>query len=213
MADERKLCDRLSDKPQDIYFRISTDGQILFISECVERLTGFSPGDIKSCTFWELFAVTEHTAAMPQIIFAMLNEKGMAEGIEMLIKTRDSSPLRASLHAYYFRENESLTIEGALRDISNLPQFPYDSEKITAAHQSAAAMAHEINNLLTSASLSVQLIEQKISKSTIPEAVTQKLTRLQKNIDKAALIAKNLMSITRTYNSEFTPNQQDRYIG
>ncbi|KWT78165.1 PAS domain-containing protein [Candidatus Magnetominusculus xianensis] len=213
MADEKKLCDQLSDKPPDIFFRISTDGQILFISDCVERLTGFSPDDIKSCTFWELFAGTGHTAAMPQIIFAMLNEKGRAEGIEMLIKTRDNSPFMASLHAYYFRENDALTIEGSLRDISNLPHFPDDSEKITAAHQSAAAMAHEINNLLTSASLSAQLIEQKLSKSTAPEAVTQKLARLQKNIDKAALIAKNLMSITRTYNSEFTPNQQDRYIG
>lgn len=191
--EDKTLYNRLYDKLPDVFFKIYADGRVIFISGAVERLTGFNPDEIKAAgAFWELFAGIGQPA---ETMTNMLNEQGSAEGIELPIKTRDNGLRWVSVNAWYFKDQGTSTIEGILRDITKCKELRDNSEKLAAEGQFAATAAHEINNQLTSASLSVQIIMQKLSKSSTPEAITRKLEGLQRNIDKAVSMAKNLMTV------------------
>ncbi|MBF0458907.1 MAG: PAS domain S-box protein [Nitrospirae bacterium] len=190
MMEDDIFYNRLYDKLPDVFFKLCADGRIIFISGAVERLTGFSPDEIKAKgAFWELFSGSGQPV---ETMTNMLNEQGSAEGIELPIKTNNGSRW-VSVNAWYFKEQEPSTIEGTLRDITKCKELQDNSEKLAAAGQLAATAAHEINNQLTSASLSIQIIMQKLSKSSTPEVITRKLEGLQRNIDKAVSVAKQLM--------------------
>jgi PAS domain S-box-containing protein len=204
MSDERYFYNRLFKKLPDIFFRIYAGGRIIFISDSAGKLTGFSPDELKSAgTFWDLFTDPGQSAG----IVDMLNARGSAEGCELLMKTRDNSPLWVSLSAYYYKGKGSLTIEGTARDITkrkDAERSLHNSDKLAAIGQLAAGIAHEINNPLTSASLSIQIIMEKLKRAQAEHAIMQKLEGLQRNIDKAASITKNLLTMARTDDSGFT---------
>ncbi|MBF0318921.1 MAG: PAS domain S-box protein [Nitrospirae bacterium] len=204
MANEKLFYNRLFNRLLDIFFRIHADGRIIYISESAGKLTGFSPEEIKSLgTFWELLA----DPGDPAKIIDMLIINASVVDYELPLKTRDNSPLWVSLNAYYYKGKDSLTIEGTARDITKrkeAQQSLHNSEKLAAIGQLAAGIAHEINNPLTSASLSIQIIMEKIKKSPSPEAITRKLEGLQRNIDKAASITKKLLTMAKSGDSLFT---------
>ncbi|MBF0515494.1 MAG: hypothetical protein HQK97_00045 [Nitrospirae bacterium] len=205
-----------SDKLPDIYFRISQDAQVMFISDCIEKLTGWRLEEIKSSgALWDLFVLEGQTSQLMQTnIIHQLNEKGSLKIDGMMLKTRGGSPLPVSLQAYLFKEQDSLTTIQGTVTISSGSDTPHQSlHQLTKARQSAAAIAHEINNQLTNASLSIQLVMQKIDKSTTPEAVTKKLDTLHRNIDKAAMLSKDLMALIATHVTDLSINRRDRYIG
>jgi two-component system, NtrC family, sensor kinase len=69
-----------------------------------------------------------------------------------------------------------------------------ESEKLTSIGKLAAGIAHEINNPLTNASLTIEMLKDRMPEDPI---VQKKLAAVEKNVDRASKIAKELLLFYR----------------
>lgn len=84
-------------------------------------------------------------------------------------------------------------------------------EKLSSLGQLAAGISHEINNPLTNASLGVQALKEKWN-SSAERAEREKLDSIERNIDKASAIARELLQFSRQKETEFVPCDIDRVL-
>lgn len=77
------------------------------------------------------------------------------------------------------------------------------SEKLLSLGQLAAGIAHEINNPLTNASLSVQMVRSKLENKGIDADISKKLASIENNVDRASIIAKELLQFSRQSETDF----------
>lgn len=79
------------------------------------------------------------------------------------------------------------------------------SEKLASLGQLAIGIAHEINNPLTNASLNVQTLKIRLKDEVWDKEILQKLESVERNVDRASTIAKELLQFSRQRESEFIP--------
>ena len=79
------------------------------------------------------------------------------------------------------------------------------AEKLTSLGQLAAGIAHEINNPLTNASLGIERLKNRLSAGKEDESTLNKLDAIEKNIDRAAAIARELLQFSRQQEEEYIP--------
>lgn len=79
------------------------------------------------------------------------------------------------------------------------------TEKLISLGQMAAGIAHEVNTPLTNASLTVQTLKTRLGRSGAEEEIVEKLGMVEKNIDRASAIARELLQFSRQQESDFIP--------
>jgi signal transduction histidine kinase len=90
------------------------------------------------------------------------------------------------------------------RRIEQQTRHLVQTEKLTSLGQLAAGIAHEINNPLTNASLGIQTLKLRFA-STDAGEIVEKLDAVERNIDKASVIARELLQFSRQRETEFSP--------
>lgn len=85
------------------------------------------------------------------------------------------------------------------------------AEKLTSLGRLAAGIAHEINNPLTNASLGIQTLKSKLD-GICENEISGKLDAVERNIDRASAIAKELLQFSRQKDAEFVPCDLNRVI-
>jgi signal transduction histidine kinase len=78
------------------------------------------------------------------------------------------------------------------------------AEKLASLGQLAAGIAHEINNPLANASLCVQTLKKRLVTSAAVDII-DRLDAVERNIDRASSIARELLQFSRQRESEFQP--------
>lgn len=68
------------------------------------------------------------------------------------------------------------------------------SEKLSAVGRLAAGVAHEINNPLANVSLQLELLHKDPAVAALPDKVMSRLQAIERNIDKSARIARELLT-------------------
>jgi two-component system NtrC family sensor kinase len=90
------------------------------------------------------------------------------------------------------------------RKIEHQARRILQAEKLTSLGQLAAGIAHEINNPLTNASLNIQLLKLRLGSRQEEDVLLQKLDAVEKNIDRAAAIARELLLFSRQQEGALT---------
>jgi signal transduction histidine kinase len=92
------------------------------------------------------------------------------------------------------------------RKIEQQTRILVQSEKLSSLGRLAAGISHEINNPLTNASLGIQTLKIKLAGGDIaPEAVRNEIEAVEKNIDHASVIARELLQSYRKEGENFAP--------
>lgn len=78
------------------------------------------------------------------------------------------------------------------------------SEKMASLGQLAAGVAHEINTPLTKASLSMQMLRTRFETELDRVDITNKLDAIERNIDRAAIIARELLQFSHIEESTWS---------
>ncbi len=71
------------------------------------------------------------------------------------------------------------------------------SEKMVSLGKLSAGVAHEINSPLTNASLNMQMLRSQFSTSLKDEKILKKFNAIDRNIDRASIIAKELLQFSQ----------------
>jgi len=79
------------------------------------------------------------------------------------------------------------------------------AEKLSSLGQLAAGIAHEINNPLTNASLGIQTLKQRFGNEGTDKDILERLETIERNIDRASLIAQELLQFSRRGEAHFLP--------
>ncbi|KJS00328.1 MAG: hypothetical protein VR65_12415 [Desulfobulbaceae bacterium BRH_c16a] len=83
------------------------------------------------------------------------------------------------------------------------------SEKLTSMGILAAGIAHEINTPLTNISLNVEMLKDLVGSDS---GITKKIAAIERNIDRASRIAKELLHFSREKETALTPTDLSRIL-
>ncbi|MFS0751713.1 ATP-binding protein [Oceanobacillus sp. 1P07AA] len=152
------------DKKSDgIFVLLDLVGRILYITESIERILGFSPSKLVGLHWDEMVSGKDVEFAKRK---AELSEKTLRDfNLNVLNNDGNYVPLTCELEYYRNADNQTYVLV-YLKDLTvkkELEDMMVRSEKMNVAGQLAAGIAHEIRNPLTSLKGFLQLLQAGVN--------------------------------------------------
>ncbi|SHJ97456.1 PAS domain S-box-containing protein [Desulfatibacillum alkenivorans DSM 16219] len=122
-----KIYRSLADNSSDLLYRTNLQGEIIFISRSVTKLSGYTVEEaIGMQMAEEVYLVPEERKKFT----ALLTEKGHVKNFEARLRRKDGSVWWASTNAHFFKDEKGEIggVEGITRDVTELKNA-LDSQK------------------------------------------------------------------------------------
>lgn len=99
----------------------------------------------------------------------------------------------------------------AIKEHNRLEHLLMMSEKMSSIGRLTAGIAHEINNPLASASMGAQTLKTLLGPQP-PAEVAKRIASIERNLDRAASIAREMLVFSRTETGDFAPVDMQEQI-
>lgn len=197
---------RILDNARDIIWRIDTNGTILFINKAAEGLLGYTPDKLLGRSMFRLMKENSAERLTQWISAAASSNCQNLHFLEELdYQRRDGTALPVELVCTVNGSGSVMTMEGIARDISERREYEKKRRAIEAQlrHQQrlesigtlASGVAHEINNPITIALASAEMILDETSRR---DEVSLNAENIVTACERMAGIVKNLLTFARS---------------
>jgi len=211
LADEKERLSVTLSSIGDAVISTNTKGAILVINKVAEDLTGWLQKEAIGKPLPEVFNIINEKT---RIRCENPVEKVLSTGLiidlanNAVLISRDGTERIIADSAAPIRDREGRIIGTVLvfRDITETHKIEKEllnAKKLESIAILAAGIAHEINNPLTNASLSLQVLKKRLEDSILDREILNKLESVQRNMDRASMIAKELLVFSRQRELEF----------
>jgi len=208
----------LVDNTSDLFYRTDMEGEIVFVTPSVYRLSGYAVEEAIGMKMAdEVYVNPEERADF----LKKLQEKGHVENFEARLRRKDDSTWWASTNAHFFKDRDGSIkgVEGISRDITeqketekereNLKIQLQQSQKMESMGTLAGGIAHDFNNLLMSIQgrTSLMLMNKNVSHPDV-----QYLREIEDYIDSAARLTRQLLGFAKGGKYEVLPTDLNELI-
>ena len=207
---EEKYRDLIEGTP-DLRYRTDQDGKIVFVSQSVQRLAGYTVQEALGSNIAEtMYADPDDREAF----LALLREKGSVENFETKFKRKDDSTWWASTNGRFYKDEAGniLGVEGVTRDVTELKlaqekkekleERLKQSQKMESIGTLAGGIAHDFNNILAVIFGSAQLAKMHLDN---PEKVSRHIEQIHQGARKAAELVQQILTFSRKSQQEKLP--------
>jgi PAS domain S-box-containing protein len=203
IEERKQLLDNLIENNMDAIIHLDLKGQLIFVNEAAERITGYRSEELTKKTFKELICEEDWDKVQE---YFLEKEKGKSLLVESRFRVKNDHCILVSM------KSVPIIIEGKMvghfvivRDITELKdkeELIRKSEKLSVVGELAAAVAHEIRNPLTSIKGFLQLLQYKAA----ADEDKQYYQIMLSEIDRINLIVSEFMILSKpqavTYQNE-----------
>lgn len=167
---------RITDNLQEIVFETNEKGEIIFLNQAWEQMTGYDIDECLGTMYNQYFDQEEHVV---QHLLSVIKEHKDAGRVELQLLHKEGKKVWGDVHyKLYFDEHHQFTGGiGTVADITKQKQAKLELErsnqqlqmqaqKLAVAGQIAAGIAHEVRNPLTSVNGFLQLMKTQYPERT-----------------------------------------------
>jgi len=203
---------------QDAVVSIDRRGRIVLFNAAAERIFGYTAAEIAGRKVNDLMA--EPYASEHDDYIARYEKTGEAHAIGRIRtvtgrrKSGESFPIELSVTE--IEVDDQVHYAAFLRDISetvDLHTRAVENERLAAIGSTAAKIGHEIANPLNGIYLTLQLVEQRLSRQpSADEHVTTDIARIKKEIGRLNQLVTEFRVLSRQQNYNFRPARLSELI-
>lgn len=187
------------DNMQDTYYRIATDGTVIWASSAVHTLLGYSADEVVGMPLHDIWVGGCEYA---QAETALIKSDGVLTNHKVQLRCQDNRLIWAAISAHLIVDQQQVIgIEGVIRDITQQVQAEQQRQEMEAkmAHVQrleslgvlAGGIAHDFNNILAGIMGNAELAELNIAESISPK---QELKNIVVSSIRAADLCKQMLA-------------------
>ena len=199
---------------QDAVISIDRRGCVVLFNSGAERIFGYTAEEIVGCKVSEL--MPEPYASEHDEYIARYERTGEAHAIGRIrtvtAKRKNSELFPTELSVTEIEVDQDVHYAAFIRDISEktkLQEQLVERERLATIGTTAAKIGHELANPLNGIALTIQLLEQRLSKQlNSPDSqVTATVQRLKNEISRLNQLAGQFRTISRREKYDFQPTE------
>ncbi|MBF0563642.1 MAG: PAS domain S-box protein [Nitrospirae bacterium] len=191
----------------DLICRFLPDGTLTFVNEAYCRYFGKHREELVGKSFTPIVYADDRQMCEKQIASLGIDNPVVEVEHRVVMGNGEVRWQRWTNRAIFDDSDKPLEFQAVGRDITKRKKAELallQTEKLAAIGRLAAGVAHEINNPLTSASLSIQILKIKLNEIAVDPSLLEKLETTDKSIDAASTITKKLLTLTRMDREAFS---------
>jgi two-component system, LuxR family, sensor kinase FixL len=210
----------LIETTQDAVLSINRQGRVVIFNPAAERIFGYTRNEIVGEKVNLLMAepyATEHDGYIEHY-----EKTGKARAIGRIrtvtAKRKNGELFPIELSVTKIAEDQDVQYAAFIRDISEKARLQaqlVENERLVTIGTTAAKIGHELANPLNGMSLTVQLLEQRLSKQSNPvdTQITSTVNRLHTEVSRLSMLLEQFRSLSRREKCNFQRTTLTALVG
>ncbi len=207
---------RLFEAAQDGILILNADGQIIDVNPFLIEMLGYAKQELIGKELWEIGVFKDIAAS--KIAFDELQEQGYIRYDDLPLESRAGVVKQVEFVSNSYLVGEKRVIQCNIRDITQrmqaeetlrskdkelrgMTQQLWQASKLATMGELSASIAHELNNPLTTVTLSLEALMHRLSGD---ESYTPILTTLRDESDRMANLVGNLLQFSRRSHAQIS---------